>query len=422
MSVLYYDPGPPGDGQKVLLASTVYGQFDAGHTYSIGRSRSALSAVGIRSGHAILQGNCHVDDSRNSVAATFLDSDADALIFLDADVQWEPEHLIALCRAPADLVGGVYPFRGPRGERVNMPLRMIEGITQPDDNGMLKVAALPTGFLKITRRVFEALKPHVRTWRKGGERRYEFFVRDVCEDERYGGDVNFCLRAGAVGIPAFALPELRLGHVGTVVYRDSLGAALRRQAGSTLKWVCDRIAAGKQSMSDFTEAFDAAGNPWSAEDATLATLVSVVQKTPGDVIEAGTGVSSILMRAAGANVHAIEHDMAWGVSMMRQAHSIGLHDGIAVAEAPMNGTWYQRKEFEPWLSQTFDVGFVDGPPRGIGDRMAFFDAFGQNVRQAIVVDDADDDGYRARLDDWCGEHGWRMHLVTDRCAYLEKSS
>jgi acetone carboxylase gamma subunit len=42
----------------------------------------------------LLSGNCHVDDARNSVVREFLASDCTELVFIDADVSWEPETLV----------------------------------------------------------------------------------------------------------------------------------------------------------------------------------------------------------------------------------------------------------------------------------------------------------------------------------------
>ena len=138
MSNLFYDEGPPASGQKVMLATTSYGDPAASYTFSMARSREALTAAGIASAYLLLQGNCHVDDARNAVVRDFLASDCTELLFLDADVNWEPQALVHLCRRDLDLVGGVYPFRREGGE--NMPVRMAEG--QMVD-GLLEVEGLP---------------------------------------------------------------------------------------------------------------------------------------------------------------------------------------------------------------------------------------------------------------------------------------
>ena len=96
MATLYSDDGAPSQGRKVFLATTSYGDPDASYTFSISASREALHAAGFQTAYFLLQGNCHVDDARNSVVLNFLESDCTELVFLDADVDWEPKHLVQL--------------------------------------------------------------------------------------------------------------------------------------------------------------------------------------------------------------------------------------------------------------------------------------------------------------------------------------
>ena len=121
MSNRFYDSGPSATGQKVFLATTAYDSPDASYTFSIARSREALTAAGIQSAYYLLQGNCHVDDARNAVVRDFLESDCTELVFLDADVSWEPDALVELCKINRDLVGGVYPYRR-ESEEEKMPV------------------------------------------------------------------------------------------------------------------------------------------------------------------------------------------------------------------------------------------------------------------------------------------------------------
>src|SRR5689334_6511480 len=128
-----------------MLATTSYGSPDASYTYAISRSREALTAVGIPSAYFLLVGHCHVDDARNVVVRNFLESDCTDLMFLDADVSWEPSGLVQICQRDVDLVGGIYPYRR---ESQNMPVRMLD-TRFPDETGLLEVEGLPTGFMKI---------------------------------------------------------------------------------------------------------------------------------------------------------------------------------------------------------------------------------------------------------------------------------
>ncbi len=149
MSQVFFDEGKPAVGrQKVLLATPVYENTDASYTYSIQRSREALHAEDIETAYYLMSGGCHVDDNRNTIVKEFLLTDCTDLVFLDADVSWSPEDLVALCQADADLVGGVYPFRTEdKYRRGSMPFLPKQGAKVRVD-GLLEVDGLPTGFMR----------------------------------------------------------------------------------------------------------------------------------------------------------------------------------------------------------------------------------------------------------------------------------
>src|SRR5688572_25346759 len=105
-----------------MLAVPTYACPDTSLTFALARSREALSEVGIQSALLILEGNCHVDDGRNSIVRDFLESDCTDLVFIDADVTFEPKSLVTLCGYNEDIVGGVYPYRREGSD--NMPVRL----------------------------------------------------------------------------------------------------------------------------------------------------------------------------------------------------------------------------------------------------------------------------------------------------------
>lgn len=419
MANMFQSDGPaPINGRKVMLATTAYENPDASYTASIQASREALHKAGIPSAYLLLSGNCHVDDARNSVVKTFLASDCSDLVFLDADVSWDAPDLVRLCRHDADLVGAVYPFRSP-DKRGDMPCRSLEGATIGAD-GLLEMDGLPTGFMRIRRCVFEALLPSAKSYRVQGsptETMPILFERgEVGSQGRRSGDLFFCWKWRQTGGRIFADPEIRLGHVAKVIIYDSLGAALRRQDGSSLRHVCDKIKAGTDRPEDYHEAFDAVDNKWGAPASVLAAAVALARKGGGHVIEAGSGLSTVLMAAAlpaGSYVYALEHDPLHAAKMRELARAAGVKN-IGLIEGMHNG-WYKLDGCD--LPPRFALGLLDGPPRGYGTRMRFFDAFGDRC-DMIVADDADGADYAAKMLDWCRETGGAMEYIDGRLAII----
>jgi predicted O-methyltransferase YrrM len=416
MSAHFYDEGQPAAGQKVLLAIPTYDKPDTSLTFALARSRQALEAAGIGSALLILEGNCHVDDARNSIVRDFLESDCTELVFLDADVTWEPKDLVQLCERDVDIVGGVYPYRREGGE--TMPVRLMDGGEVKD--GLREVEGLPTGFMKIKRRVLETMAAD-RPWYfdKIYPTRLVFNRSEPDENHnRWGGDLDFCRRWREMGGRIWADEELRLGHVAKIIVYDSLGAHLRRITGQTFGHLIPRFREGVETEHDYNEIFRYAGNNYAADPGTLALVVGLARKCRGPIIETGSGLSSVLMAASGDNtVYSLEHEPRYGAQTLAWAEEAGVAN-LGLCQAPLVDGWYDFTAFD--LPDKFTLGFCDGPPRLYGTRMRFFDVIAPKC-SAIVVDDIKtDNNFARKVSDWAEANG-RTLTILGRCALILKT-
>jgi predicted RNA methylase len=419
LSNRYFDPGPTASGRKVLLATTAYDSPDASYTFSIARSREALSAAGIQSGYYLLQGNCHVDDARNAVVRDFLESDCTELIFLDADVSWEPDALVDLAQINKDLVGGIYPYRRENSDEEKMPVRHLPEIVM--DGDLIEVEGLPTGFMKIKRHVLETMAATAKHFLKDDGRPHPvLFERDYFGGGRRGGDIRFCMVWREMGGKVYAAPELRLGHCGKMVLKDSLGASLRRQNKTSLRWLAEKIRNREDRLDTYVEAFKANGNKWAASADVLHLAANLARSTELPILEMGTGISTVILAAASkSRVWAVEHDpqYAEAVKGMMTSAAVG---NVALITAELKDGWYDLEADMASLPAEFGLAFVDGPPRVHGSRMKFFEVFGHRC-EVILCDDADDATYAQKLKAWAAANG-RTYQADGRAAVILKAA
>lgn len=422
MTNLFFDSGPAATGRKVCLATTAYDNPDAAYTFSIQKSREALHQAGIQTAYLLLSGNCHVDDARNVVVQEFLLSDCTDLVFLDADVSWEPRSLIEICRYNRDIVGAVYPFRREgSGSNYNLPMRMAPKGYSPDGDGLIEVDGLPAGFMRIRRNVLEMLSETADHYWNRGDRRSKvpiLFERSYAEDLRWGGDLNFCNKWRATGGCIYAAPEIVLGHTGKTIIRDSLAATLRRRDGETLRHLADRVAAGSEDASIYTEARKYVGNEFTALEDVLLLSAIMAREADGPIIEAGSGLTTIVMAAATEHpVYCLEHDPIWAAQLDKMIHESGVR-GIGLCVCPITDGWYDLTDY-PDLPEQFALGLNDGPPRIFGSRMGFYDRFG-GCTDVIIADDADDRGYADAIEAWAGEHDRHVDFIDARAALIRR--
>lgn len=421
MSDLFHDEGPVAIGKKVMLATPSYGPPSATYTFSIARSREALKEAGIQSAYLLLHGFCHVDDSRNKIVRYFLESDCTDLMFIDADVDWEPDSLVKVCKRDVDIVGGVYPYRREGAEE--MPVRLVRGA--PVIDGLMEVDGLPTGFMKIKRNVLERMAELApKYFDKTTETALVFDRPTPGPDKtRWGGDVDFCNRWKALGGRLYAEYDIRLGHTAMIVVRDSLGSHIRRTTGTTIKHVINRVRNGEENENDYNEASKYANNNYAADPSVL-TLITNIARNRGTIIETGSGLSSVFMGSVAKRVYSLEHIDHYAAQTKSWCEDAGVGN-VGICCAPLKDFWYDVDRFD--LPERFDFGFCDGPPRLYGTRMRFFEVLAPRCDVIAVDDITQDANYGNKVSEWASQHGYILTVlgragVLSRPLKLEKAA
>jgi len=165
-----------------------------------------------------------ISRARNTLTAKFLDMpEATHLFFVDADIGWEPWHLLVLLNRDKDVIAGLYPMK-------TMPIKWVvngfEGAeTGPD--GLQEVSKAGTGFLLMKKHVFEKLNKHpaVKQYKNdiGLDPKYDqhlktYFDTAVRQNRYYSEDWTFCENWRDLGGKVFVDKRVLLRHSGSYVF------------------------------------------------------------------------------------------------------------------------------------------------------------------------------------------------------------
>lgn len=166
-----------------------------------------------------------ISRARNTLVAKFLNNpDSTHLMFIDADIGWEPWHLLVLMNHNVDVACGLYPMK-------SLPIRWVvngfEGAEEQDNGNLLEVSKAGTGFMLVKRHVFEKLKdhpavvpfkndigldpaldPHMKT----------YYDTDVREGRYYSEDWTFCENWRDMGGKVWVDKRVLLKHTGHYVF------------------------------------------------------------------------------------------------------------------------------------------------------------------------------------------------------------
>jgi hypothetical protein len=172
-----------------------------------------------------------ISRARNTLVAKFLNNPTSThLMFVDADIGWEPWHLLVMLNADKDVIGGLYPMK-------TMPVKwVVNGFEGAKEEGPLQeVSKTGTGFMLIKRHVFEKLNRHpsVKTFANdiGLPKELDpymktYFDTAVRENRYYSEDWTFCENWRDFGGEVWVDKRVLLKHTGTYVFDYAAQPAL----------------------------------------------------------------------------------------------------------------------------------------------------------------------------------------------------
>ena len=215
---------------KVHICMPCYGgQLTESTFMSFIRWSNTARQLGINYTVETLTNESLISRARNTMVAKFLSNpDSTHLMFIDADIGWEPWHLLLLLHHDKDVIGGMYPLKGLP---VKWCVNGIEGGEEEDMGRVQEVSKTGTGFMCIKRHVFEKLVDHPATIpfindiglpEELNKDMRTFFDTDVREGRYYSEDWTFCENWRDLGGKVWIDKRVLLKHTGTYTY-DHVG-------------------------------------------------------------------------------------------------------------------------------------------------------------------------------------------------------
>jgi len=229
------------------------GMVTQDYTMSLLNLTAAAPAAGFDVAVVMLGNDALITRGRSAIVATFLDSPATHLLFVDADITFKPEQVTRMLQFDKDFVAGLYPAKiidwqqlaeraGKTGETLDEAglayvCDVCKGAELKTENGFATGVYAGTGFQLIKRAVFERMiKAYPETKYKSlhafprpskpSDHLYALF--DCMIDPETGvylsEDYAFCRRWRAIGGEIWLDLQSRLTHTGSYSFRGNPAA------------------------------------------------------------------------------------------------------------------------------------------------------------------------------------------------------
>lgn len=233
---------------KLYIGTPCYGaKCYINYVYALIETKQLLQSKGIEVKIEFLGYESLIPRGRNTLVSKFMAlEDFTHILFIDADIVWNPNDVYKLLMRDKEIIGGIYPQKKYNWDRVN-------DINTPGDvskllnynlnfksesnrieDGIIELRHIATGFMMIKREAIEQLKAFYPEKKyvddigccendKQRENLYAFFDCEIVDNHYLSEDYLFCENWNKLEGKLYADLTINLVHIGNEFFIGNMG-------------------------------------------------------------------------------------------------------------------------------------------------------------------------------------------------------
>jgi hypothetical protein len=203
---------------------------------SLEASLPLIEAAGWEHGYAQQIACPYISAARANMLRAALDSNPEAIVFLDYDLSWQPEDLLKLIETEGDVVAGTYRCKIDDEQYMGTVLSNPNGTPLVRQDGAISAMLAPAGFLKLTAAAVDKFMVAYPELCYGPmyHLAIDLFNHGVRDRIWWGEDYSFSRRWKDKCGDIWIVPDLSINHhFNNKVYRGQFHQFLLRQPGGS---------------------------------------------------------------------------------------------------------------------------------------------------------------------------------------------
>lgn len=207
--------------RRVMIGTPcMYGQVDVWYTHSLVNTIKMSKDLDVEITPIWLSFDALLQRTRNDTLQLAIEGDYDDLIWIDSDIEWNPEWFFKLLNYPVDVVGGTYRKKGDREEYV---IRQLQRRPADPLTGLIEVDGLGTGFVRFSKTACWTLWNNTESYvdpKDGKERRMAFNVV-VSQNGLMSEDIFAFTKLQQAGVKIWLDPRMTCNHIGSYKFQGN---------------------------------------------------------------------------------------------------------------------------------------------------------------------------------------------------------
>lgn len=200
--------------RTVLVAAPSYdGKVNVWHATALAESAKIGLTKDINVVAVYMSYDALVQRARNDIFKLAVDGKVDDLVFIDCDVDWNPNDLFKLLEHDVDIVAA--PIIKKTDAFITYSVKALDGL-KADENGLIPVDGAATGFMRIRREALEKIWNDAQEYTEPHKPEPIRMVFDVAiiDGVLWSEDIVFCENWRGLGGKIYIDPTINCGHSG----------------------------------------------------------------------------------------------------------------------------------------------------------------------------------------------------------------
>lgn len=200
--------------RKVIIGTPCYdGRLDVWYTNSLVNTIKQSYKHDVEITPMWVSFDALIQRARNDTIHIALEGEFDDIIWIDSDIEWQPEWFFQLLDYPVDVVGGTYRKKGDREQYV---IRQLTNHNPDPTTGLIEVDGLGTGFIRMSRTAMQYLWDSNKSYidQKDNKERRMIFDVIITNNDLMSEDIYALQKLIDGGFKIWLDPSMTCSHVG----------------------------------------------------------------------------------------------------------------------------------------------------------------------------------------------------------------
>lgn len=197
--------------RKVLIGTPAHdGRVDVWYVNSLVNAIRIAQNKGIFLHPVFVSYDALVQRARNDTFSLAISGEYDDLIFIDSDMEFNPQWIMSLLEYDEDVVGGT-----ARKKTDNAEIYVVNTDNLiPSENGLIKVNSLGTGFVKLSAKAIKAAWDASPEYQNEGKTCRMVCDVQIVDGQLHSEDTILFGKLKNAGFDIWLDPKMTCGHVG----------------------------------------------------------------------------------------------------------------------------------------------------------------------------------------------------------------